>query len=224
MLCFLVTVIFILLTAGYGYAVIKLFPMLIANGITPNVGAFLIGFLVYFIFYIWFQDFWKSLMSYITHELTHFITCYLSLGAVTEFVVSRGKGGYVRCSVGNTLISISPYFLPIVSFIPLGLIYFVQPQFVRYLYGFLGFSSLFHWLTFATQFRPYQPDFQQVGFVRGSIFVLMGNIFFFGLILAMLYGGYHAVGDYLLSGLTSLWELIRMIPINWPENPISITG
>lgn len=221
---FFLLMVSLILIASFGWTLILLIGAFFT---TLKVGANLIGFAIgaVFFFAIWwvFQDFWQNWMGIFTHELTHAFACLLSFATLSEFVVSRGKGGWVRCSMPSTFLFLAPYILPIFAFIPLIIIPFVKDSVAPYLYGLLGFATMYHLITVATQFRFYQSDFKRVGLVASSIYVLFGNVFFLGLIVAMVAGSYPAMWEYTKDGVMQVYHWAGLVPVEWSEFPVKIT-
>lgn len=213
----------LVLTVTYSIAIGHIVFTFIQDGeLTANITAFGIGGFVFFMLWLIFHDFWKNLMGVFTHELTHAVACVLSLSHLKALFVDRTQGsGHVICVMPNTLVLLSPYFFPILTIIPVVLIAFFKDEYIVYLYGIIGFTTMYHIITFATQFRPFQPDLRRVGFFTSTVYVIFGNVFFIGLILALLTGEFEGMWEFIKAGL---WFLVDWLSNMELDLPISISG
>ncbi|OQY27686.1 MAG: hypothetical protein B6244_09795 [Candidatus Cloacimonetes bacterium 4572_55] len=201
-----------ILSVGYSFEIVRIISSFLRYEEIPgNLIGFMTGVAIFVIIWLYFYDFWRNWMGFFTHELTHAISCMMSSSRVLQFVVNRGRVSWVTCERGNVFISLSPYFLPIFSFIPVALIPFIKGNYFFYLYITIGFTTMYHLTTFITQFRSSQPDLQYAGFFTSTIYVVFGNIFFTGLILGLISDGYRGMWKFVKGGWILLFDLARKI-------------
>ncbi len=159
-------------------------------------------------------------MGIFTHELTHSVACVLSFSRLVEFVVKRGHASQIICesksSVSMVFIALSPYFLPIFTTIPAFLIPFFKENYIGYLFGVIGFTTAYHLAIFLTQFRPYQPDLKRAGLVASTIYIVLGNVFFIGLVLALVDQRYAGAWRFTLSGFYHLFDWLGDVAATLP--------
>lgn len=124
------------------------------------------------------------------HELTHMVAAVCCFARIDEFHVSREKGGYVSYSdvKSNAFITLAPYWLPILCFVPLGLRYIVQDSYVVWFIGLTAFAWALHFDVAMRQTRTYQTDIKEQGTVFSFVSIVCLNTLAFGLVLALALG------------------------------------
>jgi hypothetical protein len=148
---------------------------------------FWIGILCYIVFQILF---YKPLLTYVFgHELTHAIAGILSGARIKKFKVGK-RSGTVVLDKDNIWITLSPYFVPLYSFIViflyfmLGWITDIRP-FYSYFLFFLGFSIAFHIALTIYVISIGQPDLKVYGVFFSMTTILIINITIFSLLLIL---------------------------------------
>ncbi len=210
---FIILIFSVILSIAYAVSIGKIFLTLFEVGLSRRLIAFVIGNVLFLTTLIFFFDFWKNWMGFFTHELTHALTCVLTFQTLLHFSVNRGQKSQVVCKRPSTFVILSPYFLPIFSFIPIVSIPFLQERYIFYLFVVIGFTTMYHLVTFITQCRPFQTDLQQVGFISSAIYIAFGNIFFLGLVFALVTGNFQGMWSFAGSGFHQIINWIDIILI-----------
>ncbi|MDR3048944.1 MAG: hypothetical protein LBV16_03775 [Elusimicrobiota bacterium] len=148
---------------------------------------FWIGILCYIVFQVLF---YKPLLTYVFgHELTHAIAGILSGARIKKFKVGK-RSGSVVLDKDNIWITLSPYFVPLYSFIVIFLYFMLGWQIdIRPLYSyflfFLGFSIAFHIALTIYVLGIGQPDLKVYGVFFSMTTILIINIIVFSLLLIL---------------------------------------
>lgn len=179
--------------------------------------SFLIGFVVFLPFHFLAQRLFSSIWSYLQtleHELTHLLVGLVFLKIPVGIRVSAHSGGEVRQigfgTIGQTWISLAPYFFPTVSIFVLILSYFIGAN-SRIMLGLLGFSTAFHLITnwAETSFR--QTDLQKAGLVKTILVLPVMNLICYGSILAFVAGGGKGFNEFWFEGASSSLKLFQRL-------------
>jgi hypothetical protein len=125
----------------------------------------------------------------ISHELTHVFWALL-MGAKVSGLETGARGGQVRVSKENWLITLSPYFFPLYAVVVmalyygLGLLADVRP-FAPVFYYLLGVAWSFH-LTFTwLALRQNQSDVRRHGWLFSMVVIYGMNLLVVALLLAL---------------------------------------
>ena len=126
-------------------------------------------------------------LSILEHELTHALFAVLSLNRVTGLNVSSHAGGMMSYQgYPNWLITISPYFVPTLSLLILGLIWLAKASFSPLLLGLLGASMVYHLQSTWHETHRQQTDLKQVGWTFCWLFLPGANVLMWLFILLAL--------------------------------------
>ena len=128
-----------------------------------------------------------------THELTHTLTALLFLKKINEFVV-RERDCYVnykvgRYGVGYTTITLSPYCLPIYTFMILPFRFTGEASYMVIFDVMIAFTYSFHIHSFIKQTRFYQSDISNCGIAKSIAYLAFAHLAVASLIVAMPKGG-----------------------------------
>ena len=150
--------------------------------------------------------FWRTF----EHELTHVIFALLFLQRVKHFRASAEKGGSIHHHGRrhNFLISLSPYFFPTVTVIPLVLLFLVTAGVRPYIEFLVGATLMYHLITTVEEARPYQTDLTQHGLAFSYTFIVLMNLVCVGLVLAMTVFDAGTGWEYLVRGVEVLYRLV----------------
>lgn len=152
---------------------------------------------------------WLRIFS---HEATHALFNILFFNRVIKFYAGNDDGGQVAYKGrDNFIISLSPYFFPLFTVIILIFRLLVKENLYIYIDILIGITYLFHLRTFILQFSPQQTDISTHGFLFSLTFILLMNIFFFGLIITVIGGGYDAFSNFLIDGFYIAASMFRKI-------------
>lgn len=126
-----------------------------------------------------------------THELTHTLVALLFLRKISTFVV-REKECYVAYSggwFGYVPITLSPYCVPLYTLMILPFRYAANIEFMQIFDFLLGFTYMFHIMSFCVQFNFRQSDIINCGKVRSTFFIAFMQFFFAALVIETIRGG-----------------------------------
>lgn len=134
--------------------------------------------------------FYKPTYLYVLgHEAVHAGIAWIFGGKIKSFKVSEG-GGSVSTTKSNTVIELSPYFVPIYAII-ISVIYFVIASSYSVnsaVFIFLiGFALAFHMVSTIEVMKIRQPDIVKSGYFFSIVMVYVLNIFVISLIFALLF-------------------------------------
>ena len=176
---------------------------LIADIYVDNFQSYLFlgyGFIAYYITLIFFKPvkykFWNTLRHEFLHAVFALITFSKSrklvaaeeadeenrLGYLSHTVSSSSKVNFIR----KHLIGLAPYFIPFFTLIICGLYLLVKPDkagFIEQMFvaeyscnailAVIGFTYAYETFISFSQAKPYQSDFDGVGYKYGMVFVFM---------------------------------------------------
>ena len=165
------------------------------RGKQGNMIGLLCGFAAYalFMFFLispkirhnlnWFMHF--------THELTHTLVALLFFRRIEEFLVSRRDCHvkYQKSRIGYVPITLSPYCIPIYTFMLFPFRYFGAPQYMFVFDVMIAFTYAFHIHSFIKYTRYTQSDIEGCGLVRSTAFISFVHCAVLALILSMPKGG-----------------------------------
>ena len=131
----------------------------------------------------WFMHF--------THELTHTLVALLFFRRIEEFLVSRRDCHvkYQKSRIGYVPITLSPYCIPIYTFMLFPFRYFGAPQYMFVFDVMIAFTYAFHIHSFIKYTRYTQSDIEGCGLVRSTAFISFIHCAVLALILSMPKGG-----------------------------------
>ncbi|MFA6142892.1 MAG: hypothetical protein WC738_06350 [Candidatus Omnitrophota bacterium] len=134
--------------------------------------------------------FYKPTYLYVLgHEAVHAGIAWIFGGKIKSFKVS-GEGGSVSTTKSNTVIELSPYFVPIYAII-ISVIYFIIASSYSVnstVFIFLiGFALAFHMVSTIEVMKIRQPDIVKSGYFFSIVMVYVLNIFVISLIFALLF-------------------------------------
>jgi hypothetical protein len=127
----------------------------------------------------WFMHF--------THELTHTLVALLFFRRIEEFVVSRRDCHvhYQRSRFGYIPITLSPYCIPIYTFMLFPFRYFGASHYMFAFDVMIAFTYAFHVHSFIRYTRYTQSDIEGVGLARSTAFISFIHCTVLALILSM---------------------------------------
>jgi len=134
--------------------------------------------------------FYKPTYLYVLgHEAVHAGIAWIFGGKIKSFKVSE-EGGSVSTTKSNTVIELSPYFVPIYAII-ISVVYFVIASSYSVnsaVFIFLiGFALAFHMVSTIEVMKIRQPDIVKSGYFFSIVMVYVLNIFVISLIFALLF-------------------------------------
>lgn len=149
------------------------------------------GALAYLVFHIFI---WRPAYIYVWgHEFVHVIATWICGGKVENFKVSEEGGGVVT-SKTNFFIELSPYFVPIYTFL-LALIYlglkvanFNVPNMPEMFLFAIGVTLTFHFVMTSEVLRLQQPDILKSGYTFSFVLIFTSNLVLVMVIFSPIFG------------------------------------
>lgn len=176
---------------------------------------FIFGLLFYLVVYL---AFYKHMRFYeiFVHESTHMLVALLFLHQPKKFIVNVEEGGLAAWSNGsNFIITLAPYYLPVLT-IPLLIIKaFAPPVAYAPLDFLIGFFYAFHVVSLATfELRPSQPDIKKVGWIFSFVMIGILNAIFLAIILCAVLNNYAYLPTYFKNSFFRAIEAGKTI-VQW---------
>ena len=158
--------------------------------------------------------FYKPTYLYVLgHEAVHAGVTWVLGGKIKSFKVSE-EGGSVGTNKSNTLIELSPYFIPIYAII-IAIIYFVIASSYKIngsVFIFLiGFTLAFHMILTVEVMKIRQPDIMKSGFFFSTILVYVFNILVIALMFSMIFHDFSAKKFFIDSWFSSKSAYIAIV-------------
>lgn len=133
----------------------------------------------------------RSSMQIISHELTHSVFAYLTCHWVGKIRLNPDESGgsMTLKGRGNWLISLSPYFFPLFTFLYMLLMPALLNTFdgmaeKLLIYAIFGYFAAYYWTTVLSQVHSQQTDIINEGFIFSGIVIIGGNLLVTGIIFA----------------------------------------
>lgn len=139
--------------------------------------------------------FYKPMFFYVLgHEAVHAVFAWIMGGKIKSFNVSK-DGGSVATDKTNTVIELSPYFVPIYAIV-LMVVYFV----ISYSYNIngavfvylIGFALAFHVIMTIEAMKIRQPDILKSGYAFSIVLVYVLNIIIIALLFSLMFKSFSA--------------------------------
>ncbi len=167
-----------------------------------------IGLVSYFILGLFFRKNRAWLQTF-SHELTHTIVSIFFFRKIHSFTAERGEGVMTfsggKFKIGDLMISLSPYFLPIFTIFFLLIRHVVTGE-ATYIFDFLiGFTFAFHLGCFKAQTGSYQTDISQHGCFFSYIVIFTFLALNISLVLLSIESNlFPAIKDYFIQAWADL--------------------
>ena len=158
--------------------------------------------------------FW-SYFTTLEHECTHATVALLFLKRPISMRVTAKLGGEFQYAstnkIGETSISLAPYFLPTLSFLTLLTGFLLNLTDNHLFYAVLGWTVTFHLVTNwkETSFR--QTDLQKVGIIKTLLVLPIANLLAYGSIFAFVVAGLKGFFDFWLNGGKDVLRLVKSL-------------
>jgi len=139
--------------------------------------------------------FYKPTFFYVLgHEAVHAITSWVMGGKINSFKVSE-EGGSVSTTKTNTVIELSPYFIPIYAIILMA-VYFVVAYSYKINGSFfifaIGFTLALHVVMTIEVMKIRQPDIMKSGYLFSIVAVYVLNIAIIALLFSLLFPSFSS--------------------------------
>ena len=175
----------------------------------------LVGLVGYFAIYVVINSNNLRFLETLEHELNHAVTSILSFNTVGKFRVSFPKyadpdayreeqkysGIVTYVPNGCFFITLSPYFLPLIT-IPLLVIRPIMPApLVPVLTILIGSTLGFHYAALIKEFRPFQPDIKEQTLLFSFVIAVLFNVVILVLVISVVVDNIRLTFDYLREAL-----------------------
>ena len=162
------------------------------------------GFIMFFVSRTMADSSIKTSMQITAHELTHAFFALITFHKVKHIKVAEDNSGGQMAfeGEGNWLITIAPYFFPLLAFAYAIAVTVYQSWFgvnaslALILSGFLGYFLAYHVDTVVSQIHEKQTDLPKVSYVFCFMFLPGANLWAIGSILAFNSLGWSGIGTY----------------------------
>lgn len=167
------------------------------------------GFLCYVGLHLLFR---KPILSYVVgHELTHALFAFLFGGSVKAFHATE-KGGHVRITKSNFIITLAPYFFPLYTSAALAAYGIARaadaPMLEPWFVLLAGASFAFHIILTCLFLRTDQNDIREHGAFFSYPLILLFNILLTGLLVRLLLAQDMSYLRFLVDGIMRTAGLI----------------
>ncbi len=158
------------------------------------------------------------------HEMTHALAVWLAGGKVYSMHVAN-EGGHVSTDKVNWWISLSPYFVPLYTFVWLGLwisvdFYYPLKGWQPLLFFGIGLTYAFHVTFTLTMLHPDQTDLSGEGYLFSGVVIAGLNLLVIFLMLLVVADhvtwqfALLAVLERIVSCYTAVWEaVVKLVAI-----------
>jgi len=122
------------------------------------------------------ENSWIRTIEVLHHEVIHAVVAILSFCTIEEIKATRTSGGHMKYKgQGNWLITLSPYFLPLIPITVAVVSIFVDSPYSYFAIGLTGFSMGFYYVSLRDDLHMYQTDLKKVGLPFLLIFIVPIN-------------------------------------------------
>ena len=211
---FFLGVCFVLMSIGYMAEILGM--LLTMSELLPSVKLFGYGGLLFLAFRLLFRKRMHA-FSVFEHELTHVLVAKLFFLKTLHFEVSprkhiegqvvvgvEGRGPLTR--VMSVFFSLAPYYLPTLTLVAFAFYPFLGERMAALFFFLMGFTAIYHLATTVQEFGFHQADIQKHGEYFSTVFILLGNIIFLGIVLSfVLNSSFEDAPGFLVRGILNVF-------------------
>ena len=168
----------------------------------------------YILFFVFLKIVKQDLCFFQTFslELNHAVFGLLFFKKMNSFQVFSKRGGRVSFEgKGNLFIALAPYSVPLFALFVLLFRGILISTLVFPLQILIFFFLIFHWHSLFIEFRPYQSDLKEYGFIFSLAFVLFMNISLGSWIFLVAIQSYNEAFLYLQKSILEIPKNIEFI-------------
>ena len=206
---FLIGILSIPIAVGVTAAFYKNFVLI--TTLSGSLPLFFWGIVAYTILHLLFYK--PTYMYVLGHEAVHAGIAWIFGGKIRSFKVSE-KGGSVGTDKSNTIIELSPYFVPIYAII-IAVIYFVVASSYRIngsaFIFLIGFTLAFHMILTIEVMKIRQPDIVKSGYFFSIILVYVFNVIVISLMFSMIFPDFSAKRFFIDSWVLSKGAYLAIV-------------
>ncbi|MCP4396157.1 MAG: hypothetical protein GY801_02440 [bacterium] len=211
---FFLVVCLLLLSIGYMEEILEM--VLTVKEVPPSIKLFGYGGLAFLLFRLLFRKRMHA-FSVFEHELTHVLVAKLFFLKTLHFSVSPRKHVEGQVVVGvegrgpltgvmSVFFSLAPYYLPTLTLAAFAFYPFLGERMAALFFFMMGFTAIYHLATTVQEFGFHQADIQKHGEYFSTVFILLGNIIFLGIVLSfMLNEGFEETPGFLVQGILNVF-------------------
>ena len=211
---FFLIVCLVLLSIGYMQEILGM--ILTLKDLPPSIKIFGYGGLTFLIFRILFRKRMRAFAVFI-HEFTHILVAKLFFLKTLHFSVSPRKHVEGQVVVGvegrgpltgmmSVFFSLAPYYLPTLTLAAFAFYPFLGERMQSFFVFLMGFTAIYHLASTVREFGFHQADIQKHGEYFSTVFILLGNIIFLGIVLSfVLNDGFEDAPSFLIQGLLNVF-------------------
>jgi hypothetical protein len=171
--------------------------------LAANLKYFIWGIVSYSVLHLLFYR--PTYLYVLGHEAVHAGVAWIFGGKIKSFKAS-GEGGSVATDKSNTIIELSPYFIPIYAII-ISVVYFVIAASYNIngsVFIFLiGFTLAFHMVSTIEVMKVRQPDIVKSGYLFSIVMVYALNIVVISAVFSLLFPAFSIKKFFIDSWLCS---------------------
>tara|TARA_Y100001978_G_scaffold134706_1_gene120474 strand:+ start:74 stop:790 length:717 start_codon:yes stop_codon:yes gene_type:complete len=156
------------------------------------------------------ENSWIRTIEVLHHEVIHAVVAILSFCTIEEIKATRTGGGHMKYKgQGNWLITLSPYFLPLIPITVAFVSIFVDSPYSYFAIGLTGFSMGFYYVSLRDDLHMYQTDLKKVGLPFLLIFIVPINIILIYLIVLISTQGMSGFEIWAQTLATNTYEFFK---------------
>jgi hypothetical protein len=150
------------------------------------------------------------------HEVTHLVTGLIFFIQPRQLVASE-SGGHMEMYGNNFIVSLAPYFVPLLSLVLMVLMPLLDSTVSFYACGMLGLATGYHFITNLQEFSLQQPDIRSHGLVFSTLICLLGNVVALGAIAGFFQQSWPGSWGYIKGGGRETAAIIEFIVTQLPQ-------
>jgi len=155
------------------------------------------------------------------HEVTHLVTGLVFFIQPRQLVASE-SGGRMEMYGNNFIVSLAPYFVPLLSLVLMAIMPLLDSAVRVYACAALGLVTGYHVITNMQEFSLQQPDIRNHGRVFSSLVCLWGNIVALGAVLGFFQNSWPGSWGYLKSGGRETAAIVEFVVLQLPAGIASL--
>lgn len=153
---------------------------------------------------------WIRTLEVLHHELIHAAVAIASFCTIEEIKATRSSGGHVRYrGEGNWLITLSPYFLPLIPLIFACISIFIENPYSYVAIAMTGFSMGFYYVSLRDDLHMHQTDLKKVGLPFILVFIIPANIIVIYLVTLVSINGGDGFAIWAESIISNSYDFVK---------------
>ena len=152
---------------------------------------------------------WIRTLEVLHHELIHAALAIVCFCTIEEIKATRSSGGHVKYhGEGNWIITLGPYFLPLIPLFIACTSIFIEEPFSYVAIALTGFSMGFYYVSLRDDLQIHQTDLKKVGLPFILVFIIPANIITIYLVTLISINGGDGFTIWADSILTNSYDFI----------------